>query len=190
MTILEKAYSMRNLIVGRLFNSALFYIAWLVCINQATGPHPYNGPILIGFLLAIHLYLSKQKLLETILISTVALFGTLFDSIYIHIGWVEYMGGYENFHGIVPLWMTSLWAFYATTINHSLAWANKSVPFMIVLGGLGGAASYSVAFKLGAAILSVPLITALIVIGIAWAFLFPLTFYYNEWLKSKLIGKG
>jgi hypothetical protein len=181
---------MRSLILGRLFNSALFYVAWLVCINQATGHHPYNGPILIGFLLIIHLYLSKQRLLESVLIITVALFGTLFDSIYIHIGWFEYVGGYENFSGIVPLWMTSLWAFYATTINHSLAWAKKSIPLMVVLGALGGPASYAVAFKLGAAVLSVPLITALIGIGIAWSFLFPLTFFYNEWLKSKLIGRA
>lgn len=186
MASLEKAQSMRNLIVGRLFNSALFYIAWLVCIDQATGPYPYSGPILIAFLLAIQLYFSKERLLETILIASVALFGTIVDSIYIHIGWIDYKGGYENFQGIIPLWMTSLWAFYATTINHSLAWAKRSFWLMFVLGGFGGAASYSVAFKLGAATLHVPVAQALIVIGIVWSFVFPFTFYYNDWLKKKL----
>ncbi len=182
---IEEAPSMKNLIVGRLFNSALFYIAWLVCIDQAKGPFPLVGPALIGFLLILHLYLSKEKSLEIVLIASVALFGTILDSVYIHLGWVEYKGGYEHFHGIVPLWMTSLWAFYATTINHSLAWAGRSFWMMVILGGLGGAASYSVAFKLGAASLSIPLWVALTVIGCVWAVVFPLTFYYNDWLRNK-----
>ena len=183
---IEEAPKMRNLIVGRLFNSALFYIAWLVCIHQAIGPYPLVGPAVIGFLLILHLHLSKEKSLETVLIFSVALFGTFWDSIYIHLGWVDYKGGYENFPGIIPLWMTALWAFYATTINHSLAWAQRSLWLMILLGGFGGAASYAVAFRLGAATLSIPLTNMLVVIGCVWAVIFPMTFYYNDWLKTKL----
>lgn len=186
MTAAEKVHDMKRLIAGRLFNSALFYIAWLVCIDQATGPHPYWGPILIGFLLVFHFIYSKERLLEFVLIASVAAFGTVLDSIYIHLGWITYIGGYENFSGIIPLWMTSLWAFYATTINHSLIWAKRSLWFMVVLGGLGGAASYSVAFKLQAAILHVPVIFMLSVIGVVWAVVFPLTFYYNDWLRNKI----
>lgn len=187
---IEEAPSMRNLIVGRLFNSALFYIAWLVCIDQAIGPYPLVGPALIGFLLIIHLYFSKEKNLEITLIASVALFGTILDSTYIHLGWVEYKGGYEHFHGIIPLWMTSLWAFYATTINHSLVWAKRSLPLMILLGGFGGAASYAVAFKLGAAVLSIPVTTMLIIIGCVWAIVFPLTFYWNDWLRKKFASSS
>lgn len=186
MTIFEKLLQMKRLIAGRLFNSALFYISWIVCIQQAKGPHPYAGPLLIGFLLIFHLIYSKERLLEAILIASIALFGTIIDSIYIHLGWIDYVGGYENFKGIIPLWMTSLWAFYATTINHSLAWAKRNFWMMVILGGLGGAASYSVAFKLEAAVLHVSVPFILTVIGCVWAVVFPLSFYYNDWLKTKI----
>ncbi len=190
MTLFERLLGMKRLIAGRLFNSALFYLAWIVCIHQATGPRPYTGPLVIAVLLIIHFYYTKERLLEAILIPAIALFGTIWDSLYIHLGWIDYVGGYENFPGVIPLWMTSLWAFYATTINHSLAWVYRKFWFMAILGGLGAAVSYAVAFKLGAAILHVSQPFMLTVIGCVWALVFPFSFYLNDWLKKKLRSTG
>lgn len=188
MIDLKKIAELKGLIAKRLLNSLLFYFGWFVCIDQAGGNTPYVGPIVIAFLLFVHLYFSSVRLQEVLLIGAVALVGTIVDSTYIWLGWVEYRGGYLHFPYIIPLWMTSLWAYYATTINSSLAWARRSLLLMIVLGGLGGFFSYAVAFRLDAAdAIGIPLSLLLIIIGCVWAAVFPLTFYLNDkigqWLQ-------
>lgn len=189
MIDLKKIAELKGLIAKRLLNSLLFYFGWFVCIDQAVGSTPYVGPIVIAFLLFIHLYFSNVRVQEILLITAVALLGTIVDSTYIWLDWVDYRGGYHHFPYVIPLWMTSLWAYYATTINSSLAWAKRSLPLMIVLGGLGGFFSYAVAFRLGAAeATGIPLTTLLLIISGVWAVVFPLSFYLNEkigqWLQS------
>ena len=63
--------------------------------------------------------------------------------------------------------MLSLWAAFATTLNHSLRWVARRPLIATLLGAIGGPLAYLAGAKLGAMHIAVPQ-TAIPVIGVAW----------------------
>lgn len=173
----------RREIILRVINAVFFYLGWLVCMHQAKGPHPYLGPLVIASILGCHLLTTSQKVLDGVLIVSLGALGTIVDTLYIQVGMITFKGGYSNFPGMAPLWISSLWALYAASINHSLAWLNRNILLAAVMGGGGAISSYLVGLQLGAADLHWPEIFSLAVIGSVWALVVPLSLKYNAWLK-------
>lgn len=178
-----------NKLLGRVLNMACFYGGWFICMHEAVGPTPLFGPFVVSILLFYHLVNTDSLLVDAVLIGSLALVGTFVDSAYIWMGLISFEGGYECCPFIAPLWITALWALYASSVNHSLGWLRMHYFFIAAPMGMGGAiSSYLVGLELGAATLYHPLL-GLIVIGCVWALAVPLSLLYSDWLKKHL-AKG
>ncbi|MGZ3634017.1 MAG: DUF2878 domain-containing protein [Parachlamydiaceae bacterium] len=165
-------------------NAGLFYLGWLVCMYQATGSYPYLGPLVVLAILLNHFLILKGDRADLILCLTLGAIGTLIDTIYIAIGMLKFEGGYDQFPLLAPLWMTSLWALYAISVNHSLQWLNWSVFLAAGMGAMGAISSYLVGIKLGAVDPLWGETTCFAIIGSVWAIVVPLSLKFGKWLKD------
>jgi hypothetical protein len=173
-------------LLKRLVNMGSFYGGWFVCMHEATGPRPFLGPALVAVLLVYHLAVSHIVMIDILLIASLAIFGTIVDSVYVATGLISFKGGYQNFPHLAPLWITSLWALYASSVNHSLEWLRAHYLLVAAPLGAGGAiSSYLVGEKLGAATFHYPYLIVFSVIGLVWACVVPLSLLYSDWLMRK-----
>lgn len=170
-------------------NAGFFYLGWLICMHQAKGPHPYLGPLAVLGILIYHFIVTKDRWADAILCLSLALLGTIIDTIYILTGVFSFEGGYNHFPSIAPLWITSIWMLYAISINHSLSWMRYNILLAAGMGAGGAISSYIVGVKLGAAHPLLGPYASLIVVGCIWAVITPLTLAYGKWLQSYFLNK-
>lgn len=178
-------YEMGVNLIKRLINMASFYGGWLICMQEATGSNPLIGPLFVAALLTYHLAVTNTFKVDLILIIALALTGTLIDSLYIWFGFIVFKGGYACCPNLAPLWITSLWALYGSSVNHSMEWLK--INFFLVaapLGAMGAISSYLVGFELEAAIPMQPLSITLAIIGVVWALVVPLSLIFSRFLKK------
>lgn len=167
------------------FNAFFFYIGWLVCMYEAVGRYPLIGPLVVGGILLYHFCVSNEKKSDLVICLALAVLGTIVDSVYIAIGMLDYKGGFEYFPSIAPLWITSLWVLYGTSVNHSLKWMRCNVFVAAVMGAGGAISSYLVGVKLEAVKFLWEEWLVLTVIGTVWAIVVPLSLYFGSLLSKK-----
>lgn len=173
-------------LIKRIINMACFYGGWFYCMREATGPNPFLGPLLILFLLVYHLATTNTFRVDLKLIVIMSLVGTVVDSIYIWSGLMTFKGGYVCCPYIAPMWITALWALYATSINHSLEWLKLHYYLIAApLGAIGAISSYIVGIRLGAAEIHMQELVVLGVIGLIWAVNVPLSLKLSHWLQKE-----
>ena len=154
------------------FNIISFYAVWFACVYSGVGACSEIYSVLFGILLVIyHLYKSQNLRLQRLkIILFVTILGVVFDSIPVYLGYVTFPST-KYFIGIYPFWMTVLWSVFATTFWLSLNWMIKNKFYCLLLGGLGGPASFYAAFKIGSLNFPLGTETALIINGLEWGVL-------------------
>lgn len=178
-------------LVKKIINGALFYLGWGWCIKDAlTSEFPIQGPLIVAAILVIDLLIKSNRLSELIIIVIVTLGGTFIDTAFQLAGLIQYKGFYPGYPWIAPLWISSLWALYATSLNGSLSWLRASKWLAIVFGAIGGPFCYLFAIRLGAAEVLVYLPLYLAILGATWAFILPFTLYLAQFIASAIKAKA
>jgi hypothetical protein len=168
-------------------NLIAFQAGWWALVLTAAQGRPELGLGVVALVLAWHLGRVRPLGSEALLIGLATLIGFTFDSLLLASGWVSFTGGLvENLgegirggsggiggEGLPPLWMTALWANFATTLNVSLASLQGRPWLAASLGLVGGPAAYWGGAKLGAMTLLDP-IAGLLALALGWALLTPL----------------
>jgi len=151
----------------------VFNVAWLVCI---LGGSAIAVPVAIA-VIAVHLrFFSTSS--EIALIAAVTVIGVLVDSLFLRTGILISPDG--SFWP--PLWLVSLWALFATTLNHSLRWFHTRLPWAILIGGVAGMMTYLAVTRLTDFSLKQPLPLTMAMIMVAWWVIFPVClFLCRKW---------
>ena len=133
----------------RLFiNFAAFQIGWFSSVLGAANGMPWLGPLVLAFVLALHLSMAERPRAEIGLVLACAAIGTWFDSFFVAAGWIAYPSG--QWHAMLaPYWIVSMWMLFATTLNVSMAWLKGRPLLAAVTGGIAGPLSYVAGQKLG-----------------------------------------
>lgn len=156
-------------------NGVLFYAGWAICLQNAiTERFPLRGPLFVLASLLIDLWMKDNRLKELITIIVVTFAGSLQDTLFQVAGFIRYQGGYESLPWLVPLWMSSLWALFATSLNGSLSWLQRSYWLAAAVGAIGGPFCYMAAISFGVAEILVPVPLYLGLLGLCWLFVLPL----------------
>ncbi|MEA9978099.1 MULTISPECIES: DUF2878 domain-containing protein [unclassified Pseudomonas] len=150
----------------RLANALLFQIGWFACVLGGNS----LWLLLAGVVLAMHLLWISSWRTEGPLVVSVALIGTLIDSLLLKSGVFSFAS--EGL--LIPLWLMVLWAVLATTLNHCLDWTATPWWRASVLGAIGGPMSYYAGSKMAGVYLPLGLWPSMLLLGIIWAVLFPL----------------
>lgn len=157
-------------------NLVAFQAGWWALVLTAAQDRPVLGLGVVALLLAWHLGRVRPLGAEALLLGLAALIGFGFDSLLLVSGWVSFSGG--DLAGglgpdLPPLWMTALWANFATTLNVSLVSLQTRPWLAALLGLVGGPAAYWGGAQLGAMTFLDPT-SGLIALALGWAILTPL----------------
>ncbi len=148
------------------YNILAYQAAWFACVLGAAYGLPWIGAAACFAVVAAHLALTQQRVVELKLIGAAILVGLLVDTALLRSGSLWFVSGTWP-RGVAPYWMLSLWAAFATTLNHSLRWVVRRPWVATLLGAICGPLAYLAGAKLGALHMAAPQ-TALPMIGVAW----------------------
>jgi len=141
-------------------NFLLFQVGWFICV---TAPQSY-GVAFTVVALALHFSFigSKQEL---------PLFAAMITVGFISDSALQFLNIMAFKEAVLwqPPWLLCLWALFATTLNHSLAWLLDKPVILITSGAVMGPVSYIIGSKLGAASIQIPLLYLFILLAALWA---------------------
>ncbi|MFG0379370.1 DUF2878 domain-containing protein [Pseudomonas sp. zbq_18] len=145
-----------------ILNALLFQVGWFACIFGAT--RPWLLTVALACLAAHFIWIAHWRN-EGRLVASVALFGCALDSFLLNLGVFDFAGDSR----LLPAWLALLWALFATTLNHSLAWSARPWWLASVLGAVGGPLSYYAGAQLAGVGLPLGLWPTLLLLSALWA---------------------
>lgn len=155
-----------------LFNAVGFNIVWAATVFGAAAGLPWAGPLAFVAFAALQLRISTQRRYDVAAMTVFALAGILIDSAWSLSGALSYAAGWPSPH-LAPIWLITLWAGFALTLGHSLAWLRPRPALASVFGLLGGGFSYWMGARIGAVELAVPGLFYGVLVGLCWAVALP-----------------
>ncbi|WP_455208746.1 DUF2878 domain-containing protein [Kaarinaea lacus] len=167
-------------------NFVLFQLGWFACVIGAARQLEWLAVLSIVLIIAIHLFLVKDRMRELQLILTAGMLGLVLDSALISLG-VFTPASNLGLHNIAPLWLISLWMLFGITLNHSLRWLQQRYIIAALMGFVFAPLAYWAGQRLGA--LSFPPdhspIFSLLVIGACWLLITPLLLLSSQYLSRR-----
>ncbi len=151
--------------MNAMVNVVLFQLGWFASVWGAAKQLPWLGVSVVAIVVSLHLAF-RGKPNEVSLIAASAVMGVAFDTVFLHTGIVVYQASTAP-EWLAPWWIVAMWANFAITLRHSVAWLSGRWVATAVLGALGGPLAYWGASNLGAVRLPSPPLAAA-VLAASW----------------------
>lgn len=166
-------------------NAALFQIVWLTTVAGAGIGLWWTGlPALLLFAIW-QLRTSQWPRADLTLVASGIVFGLLIDSLLVFGGWLRFATPLP-WADYAPVWIGVLWAGFALTLNHSLAYLKTHLLLAFVFGAVGGPLAYVGAARLFSAVrFEAPFGEVVLALAIAWALAIPAM----SWLSRQLVAR-
>lgn len=157
-----------------------YQLVWLACVAGAGRGIAWSGPLAASAFVALTLAFGGKREADLRTLAMAVPLGFATDSLFAASGWMIYAQA-GPWPLLAPAWIVALWASFAMTINHSLAFLDGRPWLAILLGLLGGPLAYwAAADTFDAVDFGLPLPLALSAIAFAWAALMPLLMSLNK----------
>jgi hypothetical protein len=153
-------------------NAIAYQATWLLAIGGAARGWWWLGPATAAVFALWQLRNSKQHRADARLLLYVVMIGFVVDSAFAASGMISYRAAVP-WPELAPLWIVALWASFALTLNHSLAYLQNHLRLAAVLGAIGAPLAYSAAARWEALGLAAPVTNSLLVLAATWALLTP-----------------
>jgi hypothetical protein len=155
--------------VNALLNAVLFQAVWLATVAGAGAGYWWTGlPALLLFA-GWQLHVSRWPRSDITLLACAAVLGFVVDSALLHGGWLSYATPMPSTR-FAPAWILVLWAGFALTVNHSLAFLKPHAGWTLAFGAIGGPLAYFGAARLFRAVqFDAPLVEVTLMLGLLWA---------------------
>jgi hypothetical protein len=166
--------------MAKFWNFVLFQLGWFACVIGAANQQVFWPVVITLLYLAIHIWRSDQAALEMNLLLKAAIYGVCADSLISLSGFLVFEDAWPSQY-LSPIWMWTLWALVASTINGSLTWLRGRPILGAVLGAIAGPMSYEAGIRMGAGGWGPNgQVGGLILLAIVWGAAIPLFFYWNR----------
>lgn len=143
-------------------NIATYQLIWFLCVLGG-NTWAWGGLVL----LLCHLYFSKERTADLIMMGLLLIIGWAIDGTLLLIGFFSFTeSGFP-----IPFWLMVIWLALAITPHHGLSWMKNRPILAVIFGALGGPAAYWAGVHLGAATFNSPLVTSLLTLAVIWAIL-------------------
>lgn len=153
-------------------NAAGFNIVWFITVFGAAAGLAWAGPAAFLVFAAVTVSTSPRPRYDYAAMAVFAAAGIVLDSAWSLAGLVSYGAGWPS-PQFAPIWLISLWAAFALTIGHSLAWLRPRRALAGLFGLLGGGFSYWVGARVGAVETVIPAWQYGLGVGLVWAVALP-----------------
>jgi len=154
-----------------LWISLSFYVGWWGIVHLAHRPALFFPLILV--LSFLNLKWSPLYVRQPLWMVIAFLLGTFQDGLLQFLGWVDFAHNPWSEWHLPPPWIAALWILFPSAFAAFDFFKNRLF-LQIVLGGVGGMASYMSGYKLGLLEFKAPLWESAGLYFLVWAFLFPL----------------
>lgn len=160
---------------GSLLHALAFQAVWFACVLGAAAGSAWPGVVAAAVFLGVTLATSPCRQAEVRFVLHAALLGTALDSLLAMCGVLRFVAhAFFWPEHLAPLWLTALWASFATLASRSLCWLQGRLRLAALLGALAGPLTYASALHLEAATLQVPLPLAGVAVALEYALALPL----------------
>lgn len=167
-----------------ILNFIAFQLGWFAGVLGAANHLYWLGPLTVSVVFILHLYCHRNIVRETAIGGAFLLCGFATDSLLtaLHL----YTPAAHFFpHPFSPPWLMGMWLNLATVFKVSLQWLSKRYLISVVLGGVGGGASYYGGASFGALTFHDPVFTNVIITGLVWALLTPTLFWLVNTMNKR-----
>lgn len=148
-----------------ILNFLLFQLGWFASVLSAARQTPWLGVLTVSICVIVH-FATKGSRGEVVLVVTSALMGALADTLLLDTGLVVY-ASQTPFEWLAPAWIVAMWANFAITLRHCLAWLSGRWALATILGAVAGPMAYWGAARLGAVEVVHP-VSASFVLAMVW----------------------
>lgn len=157
---------------GVIVNVVAFQIGWFACVLGAAHNLPWAGTATAAVIVAAHIIFAARPQQELKLVALALAIGAVWDSLLLSLHWLDFTSG-VLIDGVAPHWILAMWALFAITLNHSLAWLQSRCLTAAMIGAVAGPLAYWGGARLGAVVFVAPLFAAL-ALSLGWALFTPL----------------
>jgi hypothetical protein len=161
-----------------------FKISWLLAAWGAVAGPPlsYWGALPFFLFLILHVIYTR-RIWELWFALSVALIGTGLDTICNATGLIHYNGTYPVLSFLAPLWITSLWAGLAVTLDHSLKMLAGRPIWTFAIFAIFGPLAYWTGHEMGAIQFTLDPWTTMFILAAPWGI--TAVFYYQllQWWR-------
>lgn len=171
--------------VNSLINMALMQVLWFGAVIGASKDLFWLAPLLLLLFAGWEFSANNRASGDFKLMLVAVLIGLVLDTTWIKLGWLEFASSWPATDK-APVWILSLWAGLALTLNHSLAWLQSRLFLAGLLGGLSSPFSYLGAAKMGALTIVPETWPWIFGLSASWAIALPLLL----WLARQLNELG
>jgi hypothetical protein len=168
-----------------------FKISWLLTVWGAVAGPPvsYWGALPFFLFLGLHVLYTRQ-IWELWFALSMALAGTALDTLYNCTGLIQYNGTYPGLSFLAPVWITSLWAGLAVTLDHSLKMLIGRPIWTFLIGAVFGPLAYQAGAKMGAIHFALDAWTTMFILAGPWGLMLLLCYRLMEWWRPPQPPKG
>jgi hypothetical protein len=156
--------------MSQLANFVGYQAVWFIAVLGAgrSGTWPALGALALYAL--CQLASSRERRSDLVLLLLAVGLGTALDGTLAATGLLHYAASSPALPpGGAPLWILALWAAFALTLNHSLAWLRQRRWLALLLGAVGGPLAYGAAERLASAVVfAAPRTRGLAALALGW----------------------
>lgn len=132
----------------KLYNFAAFQVGWFACVLGAARGNTWIGPVCVALLLAVHLWIARDRRDEWKLLACSVPLGLVVNAVLQSSGAVVAPGPWTG-----SLWLLALWPMFATLLNESMSWMRGRYALGVAFGAVGAPLSYFAGERAGALVL-------------------------------------
>lgn len=164
------------------FNALGFQAVWWTCVLGAGAGAGWAGPLALAAFTALHLRLTPTPARDLRLLAAAVLLGLVVDGLLGASGLLVYASD-NGPRALAPMWILALWAGFALTLTHSMAFFARRPLAAAAFGLLGGPVAYAGAATVAGAVAfpagSGP---ALAAVAAGWTIALPALYALDRWM--------
>ena len=170
---------------GWLANAVLFQLCWLVSVAGAGRGYAWIGFAPLVLFAAWQLRASSVPRADLKLMAFAAVLGFAVDTSLVQSGALHFAAPVPSSE-LAPAWIVGIWAAFALTLNHSLAFLKRRLLAAVLLGLVGAPIAYGVAAsRFDAVVFDGTALFGVALIGLAWAALTPALARLAAWFVAR-----
>jgi hypothetical protein len=168
----------------KVFNALGFQAVWWACVLGAGGGWGWAGPLAVAAFIAVHLRLTPTPARDLRMLAAAVLIGLVVDGLLGASGLLVYAAAFGS-NALAPAWILALWAGFALTLTHSMAFFARRPLASMLFGLLGGPLAYAGAAAVaGAVVFPSGLEPALAAVAVGWAIALPTLYALDRQLSA------
>lgn len=145
-----------------------YQMVWFAAVIGAGRGSPWWGLAAALVFVVAQWLASNERTSDARLVACALALGIGFDGALASAGVLHYAAATPGLHA--PTWILAMWAAFAMTLNHSLAFLRGRTLWAVVLGAVGGPLAYIGAARgFGAVEFTAPTSQALGLLAVGWA---------------------